>query len=229
MSIKLNVTRADLSFEAVFPEPQFALFQNTPGLLRHLFARLTKHGLRLQDMRIERGGLTTTSAPSVWDFHVLCYLFNLSITIRVRVDRVEVYWSEVPRDHFHKFAEATVDALAAVQSHLGQKQFSTHAVAVGLHAMLEGQTAQQYLSRFVANVPAGLGSLSGNGVVFYFGPQDERLLSSVTLDVSILVPGALYVRPQAVWDATPIDIATLPTRVESLVRNVLTSFDLELP
>jgi hypothetical protein len=226
VAIKLNVMKADASFEAAYPEPQFGLLQNVPGLLQRLFRALAKHGLRLQDMRIERGAVT--GSQPVTDFQVVCHLFNFLLTVRVRVDRVEVYYVELPREHYQKFGAAAVDALAAVQNHLGLTRFSTYAAAVGLHAALEGQAAKQYLSRFVANVPGGLGQPSGNGTVFYFGPEDDRLLSSLTLDVSGLVQDALFVRPQAVWDATRVDTASLPTRVEKFVSDALTALDLEL-
>jgi len=70
VSSRFHVEKADLLFEAAFEKPDFALLRDTSGLLEHLFRRLEPHGLRLNDLRLERG------AGGLGDFHVLCYLFN---------------------------------------------------------------------------------------------------------------------------------------------------------
>lgn len=223
MAIKFDATRADLAFEAGFGQPEFALFRDTSGLFRHLFKRLEPHGLRLIDMKIERG------SGNVADYHVLCYLFNFVMTIRVRLERIDVYCTELPRDYVQKFSAAILDALAAVQAHLPDLSFRVHALAVGLHGLLEGQPASEYLSRFVSNVPSGLGASTGNGVVFYFGPEGDRLLSSLTMDKSVLVPDGLYVRSHVIWDAKKVEIKNLATIAEGFVKQALSTIGLELP
>jgi hypothetical protein len=222
VAVKFDVAKADLTFEAGFGQPEFALFRDTPGLLRHLFKRLEPHGIRLVDMKIERG------SGSAADFHVLCYLFNFVMTVRVRLDRIEVYCADLPRDHVQEFSVAILDALAAVQAHLPDLSFRAHALAVGLHGLLEGEPVRKYISRFVSNAP-NIGSPTGNGVVFYFGPEGDRLLSAITLDMSVVVPDALYVRTHVIWDAKKVEIKNLASMAEGFVRHVLNQVGLELP
>jgi hypothetical protein len=222
VAVKFDVRKADLTFEAGFGQPEFALFRDIPGLLRHLFKRLETHGIGLADMKIERG------SGSAADFHVLCYLFNFVMTVRVRLDRIEVFCTDLPRDYVQKFSAAILDTLAAVQAHLPDLSFRAHALAVGLHGLLEGETVRQYISRFVSNAP-NIGSPTGNGVVFYFGPEGDRLLSAITLDMSAMVPDALYVRTHVIWDAKKVEIKNLASIAEGFVRHVLNQVGLELP
>jgi len=223
VAIRFDVTRTDLTFEGSFSQPEFALFQDTPRLLRHLFARLEPHGLRLVDMKIERG------SGSAADLHVVCYLFNYVMTIRVRLERIEVYCSQVLRDQARVFGAAILDTVLAVQTHLPDLAFRAHGLAVGLHGLLEGQPTSKYLSRFISNPPSGLGPPTGNGVVFYFGPEGDRLLSTLSLDRSIMIPDGLWVRPYVVWDAKKVEIKNLAIIAESFIRQTLNQIGLELP
>ena len=83
MGINLEVAKADLAFEAGFPQPEFGLFQDTAALLHHLFKHLEPHGLRLNDIRVERG------TGNMGDQQIVCYLFNYWMTVRIRIERIE--------------------------------------------------------------------------------------------------------------------------------------------
>jgi hypothetical protein len=45
-------------------------------------------------------------------------------------------------------------------------------------------------------------------VVYYFGPEAERLSSSLLIDMSTVISEALYVRASAVFDGTKPDVRT---------------------
>jgi hypothetical protein len=223
MPINFNVGRADLHFEAGFSEPDFALFRDTPALLRQLVKSLEPHGVRLSDIRIEQGGGTAA------DFHVLCYLFNLLMTLRIHLDRIEVICPELPRDYVAKFGAAIVDALAGVRFYRPELRFRAYALSTGLHGTLDGKSPKDYLSRFAANIPIGLGSSVGTGTVMYFGAEAERLMCSVTVDVSSVVQDSLFVRTHVIWDAKRVEIQSLPKIGEAFVRQALTEIGLRLP
>jgi len=220
--IKLEVVRGDLTFEAGFARPEFELLRDPAGLLRNVFKRLEPYGLRLPDLRVERG------AGSVGDSHVLCYLFNYLMVARIRIERLEVVCSDLPRAHLEKFKPAIVDTLGAVKDHLPAVQFRAFALTVGLHGTFEGQSARGYLAQFVSNNPKGLGPPAGSGTVFYYGPEGDRLLCSLTVDVSAGVPDAVYVRTHAMWDATRVNIESLPALADGFVREGLDRLGLEL-
>ncbi len=223
MATKLEVIRADLLFEAGFPQPEFGLLRDASALLHNLFKRLEQHGLQLNDLRVERG------SGSLGDHHILCYLFNYWMTIKIRVERIEIVCSVLPQDHVEKFKAAILDVLRAVKDCAPDLSFRAYAVAVGLHAKLEGHPARDYLARFVGHVPQGLGPSTGSGAVFYFGPEAERLLSSITADVSAVVQDGIFVRIHGVWDAKKVMPDLLPGVVDAFLRQALESLELQLP
>lgn len=222
MAAKFEVARAELNFEAGYVQPAFELFRDPALLLRSVFTRLSPYGVRLTDIRDDRG------AGNVGDYHLLCYLFNYVMTVRVRVDRVEVYCSQLLREDIPKFGAAMIDVVRAVRDHPAATGFRAYALALGLHGIIEAQRPREFMSHFAALVPQGLGPSTGNGAVFYFGAEGDRLSSSLTIDLSAFVADALYVRPQAIWDAKQVEIESLPVRGDAFVRQALDQIGLEL-
>ena len=111
MATKFTVSQAEFQLEAAFSQAEFSLFRDTSNLLDHLFKALQPHGARLADIRVETGG------GSAADFNVLCYLFNYWVTLRVRIDRIEMIGSQMPQDYVHKYGAAIVDALQSVRNY----------------------------------------------------------------------------------------------------------------
>jgi hypothetical protein len=219
----MEVAKADISFEAGYPQLEFGLFQETSAMLQHLFKRLEPHGLRLTDVRFEH------SSTNIGEQYIQCYLFNYWMTIRIRIDRIEVICSELPRDYVDKFKAAILDVLGAVKDYRPELSFRAFAVAVGLHAKLEGQPARDYLARFVSIIPRNLGPSTGSGVVFYFGPEGNRLLSSITVDASAVVKDAVYLRIHGVWDAKQVSPNSVSEITDRFLRQALESLGLYLP
>jgi len=224
VATKASVERSELSFEAGFSQPEFSLFSNVAPLLQRLYARLQPHGLKLTDLRLERG------TGGVAEQNVLFYLFDYWMTVRIRVERIEIHCSTVPnREYVDKFKAAMVDVLRAVQELKPDFLFRAYAVAVDVHAKLEGQSVRDYLAQFVANIPKGLGSSTGNGAVFYFGPEGDRLLSSVTVDPSALIPEAVFAKVHGLWDASKVTAEVLSGNAEAFIRQGLDSLGLQVP
>ena len=111
MAIKIEVAKADLSFEAGYARPEFSLFRDGSTLLDGLYRRLEPHGLRLGDIRFDQG------AGGVADRYFHLYLFNYRMTVRLRVDRVEVVCAELPQAYLEKYRAAILDVVRAVKDH----------------------------------------------------------------------------------------------------------------
>jgi hypothetical protein len=223
VALTFNVARADLSLESAFAQPEIGLFERTHGLVRHLFARLQPHAPQLQHAKIERGN------GSIGDFHIDCQLYNSKVGVRVFVEKVNVVCVDVREHEVETFGAVIIDALSAVKEHHPSVTFRTHTLGAILHGTLREKLVREYLSTFVRNVPSGLGPLTGNGGVIYFGPQDDRILSSMTLDLSAHLPDGLFVRPYVVWDANKIEVSALPTLTTAFLRQALAAFGLEVP
>jgi len=223
MANKFTVSQAEFQLEAGFSQAEFSLFRETNSLLDHLFKALQPHGARLADIRVETGG------GSAADFNVLCYLFNYWVTLRVRIDRIDIVGSQLPQDYVHKYGAAIVDALQSVRNYHQNLKYRTYTLSVGMHGSLESESVKNYISNFVKNVPDGLGPTAGNGIIMYFGPVGERLLCSVTIDRSTIVPDGLFCRTYVVWDANKVEIERLTELANRFVRETVSQMGLELP
>lgn len=223
MATKFTVSQAEFQLEAGFSEVEFSLFRETHSLLDHLFRALQPHGARLADIRVDTGG------GSAADFNVLCYLFNYWVTLRVRIDRIEIVGSQLPQDYVHKYGAAIVDALLSVRNYHQSLKYRAYTLIVGMHGSLESGPVKQYISNFVQKVPDGLGPSAGSGVVMYFGPVAERLLCSVTIDTSTVVTDGLFCRTYVVWDANKVEIESIPDLANRFVREAVSQMDLQLP
>jgi len=219
----LNLSKADLSLESAFVQPEFALFRDTSALLRHLFTRLQPHAPLLQNMKIERG------TDNIGDFHVACHLYDFRVGVRIYTEKVSVVGLNVLENEVEKFGDLIVNVLSAVKDHQPTAAFRTHTMNVVMHGKPEGKSAREYLSTFVKNVPMGLGPQTGNGGVIYFGAKDDRIVSSVTFDISALLPDGMFVRPYVVWDASKVEVSALPARATAFIREALRAFGLEVP
>ena len=222
VAIKLEVAKADLIFEAGFSQPEFNFFRDDGVLMHHLFKRLEPHGLRLNDIQVQR------STANVGEPQIVCYLFNYWMTVRIRIERIEVVCSVLPRDHVEKFKAAILDVLQAVKDYRPEQSFRAFAMALGLHAKLEGQPVREYLAQFVTKVPQNLGPSTGAGASFYFGPEGDRLLASITADVSAVVQDAIYLRIHGLWDAKRVAPASLSGVADAFVQQALEGLDLSL-
>lgn len=223
MATKFTVSQAEFQLEAGFSQAEFSLFRETNSLLDHLFKVLQPHGARLADIRVDTGG------GSAADFNILCYLFNYWVTLRVRIDRIDIVGSQLPQEYVQKYSAAIVDTLLSVQSYHQNLKYRAYTFIVGMHGSLEGASVKKYISNFVKNVPDGLGPSAGNGTVMYFGPAGERLLCSVTIDRSTTVPDGLFCRTYVAWDANKVKIEGLPELANRFVRETVSQIGLELP
>lgn len=223
MPLKFVVSRSDFTLEAVYQRAELAAFgRNQPELLGRLLEVLGPHGLKLSDLKVERGGGTFA------DLHVLCQgLVDYVLTARVRLDRVEAYCSYLTVENKDRVFAAVLDTLKAVKNHI-TADYRVFSLSLNLHGVVEGIDHREYLAGFVGKTP-NIGPVLGTAVAYYLGPAEDRLTSTLTLDVSALVAGAVYVRPQATWDASQVTVELLQGRAEAFVRDTLSSVGLELP
>jgi hypothetical protein len=220
MAIPIKVSRSDLTHQADFVEPAFALFADPIGLIRRLSAKLRPYGVQFTHIRWDQGG------GSVGDLNLLCWLFNFAATIRIRLDKVEIQCLDLNRVNFQHLTAAAIDSLSLLDSECGVK-FRTHSLALGFHGMLENVNRRDFIAKFVSRGPETLGPNAGQGIVFYYAAQDKRLSSAVTLDLSALVPDALFMRVVSVWDGQKVATKELTTVAADYLQTVLASFGLD--
>jgi hypothetical protein len=203
-----------------FSHPIFDLFRDL-SILDHLYEGLAKHGLKLSDMRFETTG-------SFGDIHVLAYLFNFAVVVRIRLDKIEIQSlvpSRVDLDRLTNVVEEVFRAVRTTRSDLG---FAKHTLTFDLHGSLEGQSAPDFISRYATGNLERLGPSVGKGAVFYFGAEGVRLMSSLTLDLSQRVVEGLYLRAYMVWDGQRLQATELGSVAGKHLEEVFKTIDLEI-
>ncbi|MBI4000480.1 MAG: hypothetical protein HY348_01685 [Nitrospira defluvii] len=221
MPTNLDVLKAELGFEVAYTQPEFDLFESPSRLLDKLYKRLEKHGLKLADLRAENSSI-------IGERHLHCYLFNYVMTVKIRHDKIEIHCVEFPRSHVETYAVGILDALAAVKDALPNLSFKAFAISVALHGRVEGQATRDFMNRLTIKSPEGLGPSTGAGAVFYYGQENDRLLSSLTADISAAVQDAIFLRIHGVWagDRTPVE--SLPKVASDFVGRALGVIGLQL-
>ena len=220
--VKFVISSADVTIEAGYQQPAFGLFRDEAGLFARLVSRLSRYGLKLSDMKIERGN------GSFGDLHLFCHLLDYLLTVRIRLDRSEIYCSLLTEENKKGVIAAAVETLDCLRESV-DGQYRAYAISLNVHGLLENTSAKTFLSGLIAAPPTAAGPVTGNAVAYYFSPAQDRLASSLTFDVSAITPDGLYVRPQAVWDASRFTPEQVAERAEGFVRNMLGSFGLEVP
>ena len=222
MPVKFLISRSDVTIEASYQQPQFGLLREDRGLYTRLASRLTAYGLKLSDMKIERGN------GSIGEYHLFFYLLDYLVVVRIRVDRTEIYCSQLTADNKTRVLAAAMETLVCVREAIGA-EYRVYTVMLNIHGVMENQSSTAFLRKLIATPPAAAGAITGNGIGYYFAATGDRTASSLVLDVSAIAPDGLYAKPQATWDPTRVPLEHLAEQTEEFVRATLGSFDIEVP
>lgn len=221
MPTDFTVERGDLKFQANYTEPLFGLWRETDALFRRLFSALSKHGLRLTDLKWNQAG-------SIGDVQLSFYLFNFAVGVHIGVDRLEAEVFDLRKVNLEQLEGSIVDLIAALQSHKPEMAFSAYSVALAYHGRLGTGTAKDFTAALTA-VPTGLSAPTGAGAVFYYGPEEGRTSSAVTADLSAVVADALFFRTLVIWDASQVPLGEVRTRMSEYMDRVFEAFGLNIP
>jgi hypothetical protein len=214
--------RSEAALNAEFAEPAFALFRDPLGLHQSIFARLSPFGLRLTDIKAERGD------GSLGDGSFNYSLLSLFISIRLRFDRIEFLCSDLSRVSRAQAASVAVGVLDTVQTRPGNTAYRAFTLALGFHGVPVGVTPKDFVEQFSKGGPVLRGGPLGSGTVFYYGAEAEQVTATATIDLSALSTDAIYFRCNAVWDATKVSPRDLQGMGEKFFNETTGAFGLEI-
>ena len=219
MPTKFRQRSGEISIQVEFDQPTFSLFSNTLDLGRALFVRLSPLGMKLADLKLTAGAAHA-------DMHVTAFLYNFSAELNVRPDRIEIR-SFDPTKRRDAFA-ALDTATGAVLEVMTDAKAKSCTSVTALHGDLVDMAIRDFIARYVTTAPAELGAPLNAGVVFYFEPNDGRLMASINLEPSVNVQDGLYLRTTNIWNISNGDLHDLAAREEDVVAKTFAVFGLEL-
>jgi hypothetical protein len=222
MPTVLKPGQGDIAIQAEFAEPMFEIFRDAWPFYRRLHSALTPFGLRLADIRPERG------SGNLADAHLALTLFSFTTTVRIRADKVEINCVDTGRVDQKSLENAVVQILQTVKNHATGLQYRNYSIAIGVHGTVLGTDTKAFLSQFVKAASLDLGPQLAVGGVMYHGPEGDRLLSAVTLDLSAVVSGGLFLRAYAIWNGQGFEPTGLPLVANKYWGDVLEKLGLSL-
>lgn len=212
--------QSDFAMEADFAEPHFGLFQEFPAFASTILQGLKPQGLGVSDMRWE-------SATGLGEVNFHCFLFNFGATVRVDLQKVETRCGDLRRVDRSRVETAAVEAIRALKRHARDLRFRGYTCAQGFHGAVEGRSAREFLETCNNVSPReGLGPPVGVATVLYFGPSERKLSSMLTLDLSAVVSGGVFIRIAAVFDGAQVEPHELPELFAAHKERVWRSLDL---
>jgi hypothetical protein len=197
---KFLVKQSDASFEARFAFPAFALTASAPSLHQNMLLSLGKYGLTLNDIRVEAGLPNLSGANATYS------LSTLNAFVRVWLNRLEVFFGDPTRVREEQFLEITRIALDTMQHTVQDLRMETYTATLNMHGTLPDIEVSQFLTLYVPTTPEGLGMVVGRAVGYYFGPEAERLSASLIVDMSSVIPEAIFVRASVVFDGAKLPL-----------------------
>jgi hypothetical protein len=221
MAQAFKLAQADVLIQAEYIAPAFGLFQDPSKLLESLHADLNRFGLRVADMSFQGEGTNYAGE------HIVCAVLSRATNVVVRTERAEVNCWDLFRVTQDAFVDLVVTSLETVTQFADS--YKTCNVGLNLHGVVEGTPTREYLARFSAGPPDGLGPSMGSGTVFYYGAEAERLLSAISIDLSGTQPDAVFLRLQSVWDVTKISLRDVSPLAQRYYVQMLQAIGLEWP
>jgi hypothetical protein len=192
--IPFRVERSEVNIQLSFANPFWPLANNISSVYSGLLDRMRDFGVTSQALRSDAGD------GSLGAFNVNFWMLQFSVSVRIRLDTVEINASfPTDVDLLERAVLALDHALRDAQPTLG---YSSYSLTTSMHGRLEGTDPKQFLASFSGNAPKGLGEMVGSGTVFYFEGQPPTSLLAVSVDLSAAVAGGVFVKVHSVLDAS---------------------------
>ena len=214
-TVGYKLESGDVHFYAFFSEPSFGLFEDSPNLCQQLFGRLSPHGVRLADVKLEAG------AGTLGEVQLTVSLLSYSAVVRIHLDYIELQWFNVRAVTEEQIGDVAIAVLEAVKLHAPAVNYQTYTFWVDVHGTVEELSPMRFLSEYVKPGEPKLGPLTGTGVIFYYGAMNERTHATLTVEHSLTVTEGIHIRPWVAWDATRVPVRSLPGLARAFVTEAL--------
>jgi hypothetical protein len=216
------VKQSEASFEVRFALPVFDFIGSIrSNIHQSMFFGLRQYGLTLGDIRVESG------LPNLAGLNATYSLNTYNAFVRVWIDHLEIFFlnlSRVSREQMLQIAGTTLDVLQHTVQDIKIEQY---AAALTLHGIPQDIEISQFTAQYTQKAPEDLGPIVGSGVAYYFGPEAERRVSSLAIDMSAVVPGALFVKASVIYDGTTLPMVGSLSVARDYIFKMLADIHLE--
>lgn len=203
-----DIVQSEAELEVRFQPRLWSLIHDVPRFYESLLSNLSACHLSANDLRPEAGSSVGGSTLSFW-------LFNFNVNVTIRLEGFSVRCGQLRLVTREQLLQVLDGIIAAIGQAAGGNLSALGAtVAYSGHGQIQGDQGLEVIGRFTTPGPAveGFGEKNGAGAAFYYGEAAPLLSSALTVDVSRVVPGGVFVRvvlalAAGMSNATLIDVA----------------------
>ena len=202
---EFTIKKSDLSVEGYFTRPAFNLLRPDTDLHGTITTMLSDFcPIRGGDIRIDQ------DTSPIGNAHVIYELRPFNGVGRISLDRAQLACFSPHLIDSPTITALTVAFLNAVHEAVTENSYETFLVQFTFHAELKGSGPAAHISQFVTPVPEGPKPAIGNSVTYYFGQDEPRTHSSVTVDMSGEFSECVFVRAAVGYAGDKITTSALP-------------------
>ncbi len=196
----LAISSPSISFEARFATPVVRLLAPEREALDKLLMAMSKFGARLENLKIDV--MPSDLAGSTISAAVLGGL----ATVYLGAARTGIQFASFPAPELLGDSVSSIadDLLQAAKSADSRVEAESYVFGMNAHAIMEGDSPDKFVGRYVKPVPRSLGKRSFSGAFYEIQPSGdeiERLTMGFEPSRNIR-PNGLYVHGEAVLSAT---------------------------
>ena len=211
--LALKSLRSEVHYRGNYAENAFDLLAAPTPLYKSLLKQLGDFGANLQDLKVE--------TPTLADTHINCSLPDLSTSIRVRLDRLEIDCWRLNEIGTETAERIVLKGWAAIREADATLQLLSHRVDVNVLAEVQNGTAADVLGHYV-RTPEPLNAMD-LGVAFYSRPiqRNEDLWTNIVLDRVFKEDRQLTIKMTVGCDAAMEPLDRLASTVLSQIGRAL--------
>ena len=219
---KYAVKKSDLSVEGFFARPAFNLLRADSDVLNVVTLCLSDFcPIRGADIRVDQ------ETNPIGNANVVFELQPFNGFVRISTDRAQVAFFSPHSLGTDIISRLSSSFFEAVNEMLPPNSYGHYFVELSFHAALENFSPADHTRRFISASSEIADSIIGNSITYYFGQDDLRLHSSITLDMSGEFPECVFVRIAIGFDANRISALELKDEVVEHSNSLLALIDLE--
>lgn len=186
--IRLQARHMGLTYSANLAPPAFEIGARWVELQSAIYAHFSAYKLQLTDIKVESYG------PNPADISIACWMLSYGLSVRFRLDKVEVWSNSARLATDTALATDIVDhAIEVLRATSPEARIQTHSVVAAVHAAHEQPQASR-VTEFVTKTPPGVPELTASGVSFVCQLPSGNGAGSIILERSGLVQDGTFMR-----------------------------------
>lgn len=187
--IKIHARHVDLAYSANLEPPAFDLAVRWVELQSAIYSHFSPYKLRLTDIKVESSG------PNPADISIACWMLSYGLSVRFRLDKVEVWSNSARLATDTTLASDIVEhAVEALRASSPDARIHSHSLIVALHGAVEKPSQAVRVTDFVTKTPPGTPDMTASGVSFLCQLPSGNGVGSIIFEPSGRVQDGTFIR-----------------------------------